>query len=175
MAHVVLAQGAILQGGTGTIDGVVSTAGTIEAGGLSFLGAVTNSGVIDVVQGTARFAQAVDGGTLNIGTVGSGTLTLLHGASAGTVVDFVPQAGPVSDLLRLGNPLSFAAEVSDFGQGDAIDLIKQSFTSYNFANGVLNIVDDHVTVASLNFTGNYTSGSFLVTHDGAGGTLIQFA
>jgi hypothetical protein len=175
MAHIVLAQGAMLQGGTGTIDGAVTNAGTIEAGGLSFLGAVTNTGVIDVVQGTARFAQAIDGGTVNIGTVGSGTLTLVQGASAGTVVDFVPQAGAASDLLRLGNALSFAAGISDFGQGDAIDLIKQSFTSYNFSNGVLNIVDDHVTVASLNFTGNYTSASFLVTHDGAGGTLIQFA
>jgi hypothetical protein len=148
---------------------VNSGAVSASAGTLSFLGAAANSGAITAAGATISFADAVSGtGTLAIGA--GGTMALLAGAGVGQVANF--QAG--TGALDLTAPLSFDGTILGFGASDQIDLVNTTETSYNFANGILTVENGSATVASLQFGGSYSTGSFTLMGDGHNGTLITF-
>jgi hypothetical protein len=165
-------------GGGLTIDSAVanSATGTISVtsglggGALSFLGPITNAGTIDAASGSAFITQTVTGtGTLAIGA--TGTLSLLDGAGTGQTADFLASTG----ALDLTNPLQFLGTIAGFGGSDVIDLVSTPETTWGFANGTLTVKDGNATVASLQFSGSYTQGSFIVGADGHGGTSVTFS
>ncbi len=164
--------GTIAANGAGTASlGVAlinSGAITVGSGTLSFVGAVTNNGIIDAAAGKATFSLALGGsGTVEIDH--AGTVSLLKGAAASQYVDF----GVGGGLLDLTGPNSFAGTIEDFAAGDKIDLIKTLETSYDFANGVLTVMNGSKTVASLHFAGTYATTDFTLASDGHGGTVIS--
>jgi hypothetical protein len=134
---------------------------------LPFIGTVTNDGIIDAAGGTVTFKTAVRGtGMINIDN--GGTASLLKGSVAGEHVDFLTGGS----LLDLTKATTFKGTIQDFAVVDKIDLIKTAETSYSFANGVLTVKDNSKTVASLHFSGTYTTGDFTLSSDGHGGTFI---
>jgi hypothetical protein len=146
-----------------------SGAVSISAGTLSFLGSAANNGAITAVGAAASFADTVTGtGTLDIGA--AGTVALLAGAGMGQTADFAAGTG----ALDLTMPLSFDGLIEGFGASDQIDLVNTQETSYSFGNGVLTVENGSATVASLRFSGSYTTGSFTLMGDGHGGTVITF-
>jgi hypothetical protein len=171
----VVNQGSIVaSGGVLGFLGTLTNSGTIDvtAGALSLVGTATNNGTIEAASGIVASMYGVDGtGTLEIGA--TGTLSLMNGALAGQVVDFLAGTG----ALDLNHPLSFFGQIAGFGAGDIIDLTKPSGlseTGYNYADGVLTVMDGSATVASLNFVGNYNTTDFALNADGHGGTVITF-
>jgi hypothetical protein len=168
----------LLDSGNLSVTGKLSDAGavTVAAGGvlqstgaISFLGAVTNNATIDASSGLIGFASAVAGtGTLEVGS--TGTLSLLAGSGAGQTVDFLAGTG----LLELTQATAFNGYIGGFGAGDKIDLVNTGETGFHYAGGVLTVMDGSATVASLHFTGSYTTGSFTLMGDNHGGTLITF-
>jgi hypothetical protein len=139
------------------------------AGTLSFLAGVSNSGTFDAAGGAISMSKIVTGtGALEINA--ASTFSLMNGAAAGQTVDFLASSG----ALDLGNPLAFAGAIDGFAGSDTIDLLKTASTSETFAAGVLTVVDNGATVASLHFTGSYTTGDFMLASDGNGGSLITF-
>jgi hypothetical protein len=161
--------------GAGTIASAVTNAGSIAATSatLSFLGAVTNNGIADAASGLLSFKNAVSGtGTLEIGTTGS--LSLLAGAAAGQLVDFLGTTGG----LNLSQPSSFLGSIAGFAGSDKIDLVNTVSNGATYTQGthggVLTLTEGTSTVATLNFVGTYTSSSFTLTTDNHGGTFITF-
>lgn len=177
-ANTIAASTTLLDSGNLNVTGTLTDAGavTVAAGGalrnvgtLSFLGVVTNNGMIDAPSGLIGFASAVAGtGTLEVGAMG--TLSLLAGSSAGQTVDFLAGTG----LMDLTQAISFDGYIDGFGAGDQIDLVNTAETSFHYAAGVLTVKDGTASVASLHFTGSYTTGSFTLMGDHHGGTLITF-
>ena len=97
--------------------------------------------------------------------IGSGaTLSLLAGAASGQTVDFMAGTG----LLDLTKPAAFAGTLAGFDGSDQIDLIKTAETSFNYAGNTLTVKDGTKTVASLQFSGSYNTGSFMLGSDGMG-------
>ena len=142
---------------------------TASAGTLSFLGAVSNDGTMAASGGAVSLARSVSGtGALEISA--ASTFSLLDGAGSGQTADFLATSG----ALDLGNPLNLAGTIANFAGSDVIDLLKTASTSETFAAGVLTVQDNGATVASLHFTGSYTTGDFALTSDGNGGSLITF-
>ncbi len=70
--------------------------------------------------------------------------------------------------------MAFKGHIAGFGASDTIDLTKTTETGYTFGNGVLTVTNGSATVASLNFTGSYTTSSFTLSPDGHTGTFIKF-
>ncbi len=108
----------------------------------------------------------------------TGTLRV-DGALAGGTVNFTDKS---SGTLMLGTPASVTTKMVGFGatdatHSDAIDLLNTVATkavySGTASSGVLTVTNAAAaTVATLNFTGNYTTASFHLVSDGNGGTLI---
>ena len=81
------------------------------------------------------------------------------------------------------NPAAFGGTVAGFGQNTAqfIDLtavasgggVSLSYTSKTSSSGVLTVSSGGTVVASINFSGSYTTSSFHLT-SGAGGTVEIF-
>ncbi len=142
---------------------------TLTGKALSFIGPVTNKGIIDADGGNISIATTINGaGILEIGL--TGTLSLLGAVGASQTVDFLNVTGDLS----LNNPLSFHGNIAGFTQGDLIDLLKvPAVTSLSYANSVLTVKDGTAVVASLQFSGLSPSASFTTANDGSGGTFIK--
>jgi autotransporter passenger strand-loop-strand repeat protein len=166
--------GSLLVNGAGTADvslGFSNTGNvTLTSGSLNFMGTLTNSGGIIITGGKLTASKDVGGsGTLDLGS--AGTLALVAGVAAGQTVDFTNGAG----LLDLTKPTTFLGTIAGFAAGGEIDLLKTTVTSYSYTNSVLNLKDGSKIVASLGFSGSYTTSSFTLTSDSNGGTIIKFS
>jgi hypothetical protein len=178
LASATFAATALVVTETGTIIGDdavvtadVTNAGLISAekGSLSFLGTLTNTGTILASGESVSVSGTLLGtGTLDIGS--AGTLSLIHGAAATEMVDFLAGGG----LMSLSAPLKTTASIHGFGAGDIIDLVDKGATRLSFANGVLQVRDNGSVVANLSFAGNYTTANFGISSDQHGGTFITF-
>jgi hypothetical protein len=139
--------------GSGTIVGAVMDRGLIESkyAPLTITGAVTGAGVIDIL---SRSAFAVDG------KLSASGVTFESGGR---------------ETLSLGAPDACTAALSGFGKGDAIDLEGVIGTATSFSSGTLTVTSaSGATISTLEFSGPYQSGNFVLGSDGAGGTLITF-
>ena len=148
-----------------------ANAGLVSAtsGTLSFLGDVSNTGMIEAKGSEIDISKRVTGhGTLEVAA--AGTMSLLGGAAAGQTFDFLAKTG----ALDLTNPLDFAGHIAGFHGSDIIDLANTAETSYAYASGILTVENGTNTVASLHFSGNYTTADFILGSDGHGGTQITF-
>ncbi|MGH7155865.1 MAG: hypothetical protein ACREF3_18210, partial [Acetobacteraceae bacterium] len=157
-------------GGTGTVSSAFVNLADVQvsAGKMKFLGPTTNDGTMTATASTLKILDSLSGtGTLNIGS--AGTITLNDGASAGTALDFLTASG----LLNLQNPIDFIGTIAGFVLGNTIDLKLTPETGYSFISGVLTVNNGTHTVAALNFAGSYTTSSFKLSSDGAGGTFIK--
>ena len=138
---------------------------TQDTGTTTVSGAL-NASTIDVAGGKMDFTSAVTAGVYEDG--GDGLLEF-DGAVGGSVdVTFTDATG----TLQIGAPGSFAATIAGAEVGDVIHLIGTAVTGLNFANGRLMVSGSSGTVASLNFSGSYTTGDFSFSSDGSGGTNI---
>lgn len=164
--------GSVTHTGTGTSDvtaAFVNDGGvTVGSGGMSFLGGLTNAGVITEHSAQLAIAHAITG-TGKIDLLG-GTVQLGAGADAHQTVDFLTG----SALLKLVGAGSFAGTIADFGTGDKIDLLNTAATSLHFSGGVLSVDNGSVGVAHLHFSGSYTNSNFALSSDGHGGSMISF-
>ena len=158
--------------GSETVSLGFINAGNIAVSGgstLSFLGAVTNNGVLEISAGAASIATTVSGnGALQLNA--AGTLSLLAGAGTGQTVDFLAASG----ALDLKTPLSFDGTIAGFAGSDTIDLLKTAATTLTYSGGTLTVLDHATTVATIDFSGGYTQSDFSLTTDTHGGTLINF-
>ena len=199
----------VIQGGLEGVQssgavGTVTNAGTIEAIGPNGTGilfsdshgvfdnTLTNTGTItgtsaavrfgagnDLLQLTpgASFTGLVDGG------VGTNTLELSAGTSAGTLGGFgtsftnfgtlAIDTGALWTVAGDGNGLS-AATISGFTTLDTIDVTDLAFSSVSgvFASDTLVLVNA-ARQDTLHIRGNFASGNFRFSSDGSGGTNIQ--
>jgi hypothetical protein len=142
-------------------------------------GSFANAGFIIVGNGdtlTLDPDQLTNTGSLVINK--AGTLRV-DGALAGGTVTFTDKS---SGTLMLGTPGSVTTKMVGFGatdatHSDAIDLLNTVATKLSYSgtasSGVLTVTNAAAaTVATLNFTGSYTTASFHLVSDGNGGTLI---
>ena len=173
-ADFMLSGGNILQNSNTYSKDIFDNAGTImqaSGRGSEIAMIVENIGVIDVTSGELAFLGKIAGkGMLELGA--TGTLSLVAAAS-GQVVDFMAGTG----LVELIHPQEFAGTLTDFGANDVIDLIdtnSQTETGYSFADGVLTIMNDTKTVASLHFAGSYDTADFAVQSIGHDSFAITF-
>jgi hypothetical protein len=182
-----LYSGSLAEGATGTLvvgntlAGASAGALTVEAGfavsGHGAIGGVTGDLIVD--DGTIT---ASGGGTLNLSlaATGTGTLALDSGtelAAHGTVSvkNIVFNTGSNETLAFLA-PHSVTGTISGFGAGDTIDIETQKVKSVNFINGVLFLLGAHNTVLeTLDVSGSYVTGNFMLGSDHHGGTDIGFA
>jgi len=79
-----------------------------------------------------------------------------------------------SGTLELGDAGGFAATIAGFSDTDVIDLLGASVTSlsYSPSTDTLTVSGSGGTIASLKFSGSYTTASFATVSDGHGGTDI---
>jgi fibronectin-binding autotransporter adhesin len=134
---------------------------------LTFLGGVTNNGTINAATGGTTFNAAVGGtGKLEIGS--AATLYLVKGAAVSQTVDFLSGTG----LLDLAHAATFKGTIDGFLGADTIRLVNTPETGFSFANGVLTVMNNSLTVATLHFGGTHTTADFKLGSDGHGGTFI---
>ena len=160
---------------------VVVNSGLFEksgGSGTSQIGAnISNSGKLCVESGILDFQHAVSGsGTDTI--AGAATLEFDSTVAAGQTIDFTGSDGAVF-IAKLNN---FAGTISGYdsdGAGGTNDIIKLlgSWTEVGFSENVTNtlatlILSKGVLQETLKFAGNYTSGSFNLSHSG-GYTVID--
>jgi autotransporter passenger strand-loop-strand repeat protein len=118
------------------------------------------------------------GGSVQSGLTVSGTAIIAGSVAAGQTIDMVGQGGK----LVLSDLAAFQATIQDFGTLDTIDLAGFSFNAKESEHFVSNVfstggtlsVIDGTKQASLSLAGHYTTGSFTLASDGAGGTLVKF-
>jgi hypothetical protein len=166
-----IGSGAILQtasNGTVVLGGTVANSGTLFASGPGSLvniasGAVVNGGgVAEVGNGIVDIQANGDNQNVSFLKGGSGGLELADTA---------------------GNPSAFGGRVVGFGQNTKqfIDLttvasgggVSLSYSSNTSTSGVLTVLSGGTVVASINFSGSYTTSSFHLT-SGTGGTVEIF-
>jgi hypothetical protein len=144
------------------------TAGTTTVAGLLAVNTVNaNGGVIDF---TSAITAGNGTGALRIGS--AGTLEFDAAVDNSHTTTFTASTG----TLALGAAGSFAATIAGFGSNDVIDLLGQTVTGLSYSgsstSGVLTVSGSGGTIASLAFSGNYTTASFNFVSDGHGGTDI---
>ena len=161
---------------SGTVD---LTANGSAFGALNVSGTLTNNGSISIVGDTEELAGAVEG-------AGSFSLsTEQYEATANLVFDASVSAGQIisetgAAALTLNEAQSFAATISGFGTGDAIDATNfvETATTYNFVEnsamtgGTLTLHDASLT-ANIQMTGVYSNSSFTLAPDSGTGTLVS--
>ena len=59
-----------------------------------------------------------------------------------------------------------------FQSGDSIDLANTLANGFTYSKGLLDVTENGVAVANLDFTGHYTQSQFSIAADGHGGTLL---
>jgi Hint domain-containing protein len=164
-------------GGISHVAVNVANAGTIAAaaGTLAFDGSLINDGLMRVTHGELAVGQSLAAdagrsGTISIGAIG--TVLLDSALSAAESVTFTAD----SAQLALLEPTRIGATIGGLAVGDRIDLIDAAFTpgadSLSLSDGLLTVLDQGATIASLHLAGNYTAADFQLTGDGGGGTDI---
>ena len=119
----------------------------------------TNDGVLAIdAASTLRIDGVLNGtGTINFTSTSGGTLMLSSPTNvANSIVGFgssSPGSSTTIDLLHLG-------------------LATSATYSGTSTSGTLTVKDGSLVIASLNFTGNYTTTNFHIASDGDGGTNI---
>ena len=148
---------------------------TIAAGG-SFIGAGTASTVADAGTLTAS------GGLLTLSAdSGKGTAVIASGATldstSALTISALNFGTGGNQTLELGTPAGNTSLISDWGQGDTIDVLNTTVTSFTYAPaaGVLTLKDGTTTLGTLKFAGTYTKANFSLASDGHSGTDILFA
>lgn len=163
--------GTFVHGGTGGSDVTVKFDNngslTVSGGRLNFLGGVANSGTM-AANGAVLYARHAIGGTGKLDVSSGGKLIIASGVDHGQTVDFLS-----GGVLGLASPSTFAGTIEGFAVGDTIDLIKHAATSLSFSSGVLSVMNGSTTVASLHFSGSYTTSDFKLSSDLHNGALIS--
>ena len=138
----------------------------MSSGGVAS-GTTVNSGGVEIVSSGA----SMDGGTLN-----GGLLEITDGG----LVSSTPIGFLSSGTLQLDASTAFGGQISGFGGYDQIDLRDLAFSSGTTTLGYSSstnsgtlTVSDGTHTANLALLGNYTAGSFAMSVDGHGGTLIR--
>jgi hypothetical protein len=153
---VAIDSGAVWQfTGAGTLAGAGSllvNAGTLMVGSLTVVGAVRNTGVIDLLPGT---------------------LDLERGASGTGAIVFTA----VNETLWIGQPgqpHTLANPIVGFRSGDTIDVAGIVANGFSYAGGVLILKRGLTAVARLTLatTPAAASASFGLASDGSGGTSV---
>jgi hypothetical protein len=146
-----------------------ATANVVNTGTLTFLGPLRNAGTLIAAQGLLTVETITPaGGELAVGA--TGTLALMAGAPVSQTINFAASGG----LLDLADPSAFAGTLTGFGGADHIDLLETAANSLSYAGGVLTVEESGATIARLHVSGAYTTNSFSLGSDGAGGSLIGF-
>lgn len=194
-AAPVLNAGEVVVSAGGVVSGAHAYEGTLEilkggianasilSGGLQILegGTANNTQIMSggaevVVSGTSNNAIIYSGGSETIYTgatvnnveiSGAGTLSIETGAIVSGPVQFEGTGG---HLQLIGATLP-SITIDGLAGGDSIDLSNISGTAASYANGTLTVTGANGTVASLSL-GTAPDGTYTVTNDGHGGTLI---
>lgn len=165
--------GSLTRSGTGTTDVTVAVINhdnvSVSSGGMSFLGAMTNTGVMSETGAVLMIAKAIRGNGL-IDLANGGRVVLGAGADTGQTVDFLNHAG----VLALTAADTFHGTIADFAGAAKIDLVKAPATSLSYSGGVLTVANGGAAVAHLDFIGNYNTSNFALSSDGHGGSLVTF-
>jgi hypothetical protein len=161
--------------GSVTIDGgglllADGASGYIQTQGETTIAGLLDAETVNANGGLINFTAALtsgDGtGALDIGAAG---MMEVAGVDSSHTVTFEASTG----ALDLSAPGSFAGTIAGFSSADVIDLLDDpTVTSLSFSSGTLTVKDGGATVASLNFSGSYTTDSFAFGSDGNGGTYI---
>lgn len=166
-----LAQSTILySGGTEAVNGGgKSTGTTIGSGGFEGVWGDTTGNTIYAGGKMAVYNGGVDHGTW----IGSGGIEFIRagGVEAGTVT-----FGGANAEFGLQTAASgyWSATVAGFTKGDSVDFANMGFAKTEakaFSGGVLYLANGSQH-AALAFSGSYATGSFALSNDGAGGTLV---
>jgi hypothetical protein len=134
-----------------------------------------NSAAVSIGSGKMKFLSSVSG-TGTIGIASGATGLLLRGAAATQKASFptaISHQTAVSEL-DLGKPTSFLGTIVNFGTMDKIDLLSTPATSRVFAGGELTVTNGTTKVATLAFSGSYTTNNFVLSSDGHAGSLITW-
>ncbi len=79
-----------------------------------------------------------------------------------------------ANTLGLADAAGVAAHITDFGTGDAIDLLGTTANKLSYANGALTVDNGTKKIATLQIKGSYTTANFKLASDGHGGSLISY-
>jgi hypothetical protein len=189
-SEVIVDSGMIYNGPGGA---VLSVAGGDGAGAAL---TVVNAGTIGQAGNAQQTAVALDGSGQNrlvvrAGAVFNGTLA---GSGAATTLEFASGVGrlagfggsvtnfgktvfdPGAAWIVEGSGAGLGASVfSGFAPGDGIDVDGFVAQSSSYLNGVLSLTSASLGVVSLSVPGDFTTASFTVGSDGAGGTDVTVA
>ncbi len=151
----------------------VTNTGTMEAtgGDLYIASPLSNTGVLIADHAFSIVAaQGATGGTAKLDNGGQ----IEFGGPTTTAVKFDDNS--VSSLV-LDDSVHFKGVITGFGKNtdQTIDLLDMApiAQKVSYSGGVLTIKDSKGHIAQLHFSGTYTLGSFNLTDDGHGGTLIK--
>jgi hypothetical protein len=167
-------------GGTLTIDtgDTVTNHGLLEAtngGILQIDDSVCNSGgTVDANGGTVDIAGAISGGSATI--EGGGTLE--YGGCSNVATAFDGSGTLVLD--GISSTPHFTGTLSDFGNGDVIDLTNiqdisgasGTTLSYDTDTDVLTVADPYGDSISIQLSGTYTQNEFTLLQDSGTGTEV---
>ncbi len=166
--------------GVGTLD-IAGTPGApidVTLATLAGLGALDTINISDAnttLDGVAGVSLLMD---INIGSGGSLDLASTAGLTVGSTITFTAQSGTLTTAS--GVDLSLLSGIAGFSAGNKIDVPQAATTASYVANpganagGTLSLLDTGGnTVAQLPLsTGDFTTGSFVLQPDGAGGTAV---
>ena len=158
---------------TVVLDGTISATGSLGTFAITPASGSTfdNEGTIVVGNGDTLDATSAIIGTIGTIDVGSGGVAEFTAAVGnGQTLAFTDANG----LLRLADPTSFAAAITNFVSGDTIDLpgISSTAATVAWSAGTLTVTSSGTAVATLSLPGDYASSIFTAADDGAGGTRI---
>jgi hypothetical protein len=134
--------------GNGIVRGSIFDSGTVTAAGSSLLvtGNLSGAGVFDIAASSNATINGVVGVKSTVFASGTETLSLASASRATTVI-------------------------SGFGAGDVIDLTKTAATKLLYSGtataGTLTVDNGSAVVATLRFSGDYTSASFSLSTTGS--------
>ncbi len=168
-------------GGTGTLGtlgdalagfgAVTLDSGAVWTGGgtIASTALMTNAGTWELTHQTLVLAGTLGGtGTVMLGP--GGELMTTGTVLAGGTIGF----GLAGGTLGLGAPMAENGLITGFAAGDTLWLpnVLDSGVSESFANGTLTLTQHGSTIARLALQGAYTSNSFALAPDAAGGTDV---
>ena len=158
---LIIDPGAVFEGnivGSNAADDTIVLAGSASGTLAGFGTAITDITTIKENAGGTWTLQGSIGGQGSIEIGKDASLTLTGGA---VTIPSVVFANGGDETLVLGSPAGFTATLSGFGSGDQIDLVGVKANALNYANGTLTLFGaGHSTVATLTFTGNYSTADF---------------
>ncbi len=161
-------EGAMVVGANATFalgtHAYVQTAGTTTVAGTLQTPTVNDEG--GLIDFTSALAGSDTPTALNI--YAAGVIEFAAAVSTAHKVTFEDATGD----LELAAASSFSGSIDGFSANDVIDLLGAGVTSLSFADHVLTVMNNATTVASLSFTGSYSTASFTAVSDGHGGTDI---